>query len=109
MKRQTTKFIRTSIKRICDNEGLSIEETIRRAIASNQPLEGNSPNIFTEASEGVLAQYDIRTDKQDLALAANDKYQASDQMKGFLTQVEYDENGFDGKKFKEEQQPKNEK
>ena len=77
--------------------GLSIEETIRRAIATNQPLDAKAPLIFTPASEGVVPAYNVRTDRQDLALDANDKFQGSESMKGFINQVELDENGSDGK------------
>lgn len=52
--------------------------------------------IYTPAKDGVNPAYDVRTDKQDLALLANDKYQASDRMKSFMEQIEYDNDGFDG-------------
>lgn len=108
MKHIKSNYTKTVLRRTCDSKGSSIEETIRKAIASNAPLEGNAPTIFTEASEGVRPEYDIRTDKHEIALAANDKYQASNHMKGFIGATEYDENGFDGKKFKPNEQPKNE-
>ena len=90
-------FTKSTINRRPTDTGLSIEDTIRRAIASNQPLEGNAPMIYTPASEGVKPEHDIRTDKQNLALDAMDKYQASETMKGFIGRVEPDENGTDGK------------
>lgn len=83
--------------------GLSIEQTIRQAIATNQPLEAKAPLIFTAAADGVVPAYDVRTDRQDLALQANDKFQGSDTMKGFITQVEVDEDGNDGKNKVEQQ------
>lgn len=86
--------------------GKSLEETIRVALATNAPLDGKAPLIYTPAKEGVMPQYNIRTDKQDLALEANDKFQASEQMKGFIAQVETDKEGFDGKQKVE--QPKTE-
>lgn len=94
---KTTKFVTTSIHREPTETGLSIEETVRRAIATNAPIEGNTAPIWTNAADGVLPETNIRTDKQDLALKAMDKYQASDHMKGFIGATEYDENGFDGK------------
>lgn len=97
MYKTKTKRNHGTIKVETKEFGLSIEETVRQAIATNQPIEGKAPMIYTPANEGVNAAYNIRTDKQDLALAANDKYQASDHMKGFIGAVEYDENGFDGK------------
>lgn len=97
MKHIKTRFTKTSITCPPTETGLSIEETIRRAIASNQPIDGKAPMIYTPASEGVNAAYNIRTDKHDLALLAQDKYQSSELMKGFITATEYDENGYDGK------------
>lgn len=94
-----TKFITTKIHREPKEFGKTIEEQIRQAIATNQPLDGKAEEIFTPAADGVLPQYDIRADKQDLALAANDKYQASDAMKGFINQVEIDKDGNDGKEI----------
>lgn len=88
--------------------GLSIEETIRQAIATNQPLEAKAPLIFTAASEGVVPAYNVRTDRQDLALNANDKFQGSDAMKGFIQQIELDENGSDGKNIVNQEQSKSE-
>ena len=90
-------MLRLNSLRTCTSKGLSIEETVRRAIATNSPLEGNAPMIYTPAKDGVLPQHDIRTDRQDLALQAMDKYQASDAMKGFMGQTEYGEDGTDGK------------
>ena len=102
-----TRFVKTSIRRIPKDLGISIEEQIRQAIATNQPIDGNAPMIYTPAKDGVNPAYDIRTDKHDLALAANDKYQASEHMKGFIGATEYDENGFDGAGNKREE-PSNE-
>lgn len=83
--------------------GKSLEETIREALATNAPLDGKAPLIYTPAKDGVLPQYNIRTDKHDLALDANDKYQASEAMKGFINQTETDKDGFDGKQIVEQQ------
>lgn len=104
MYRIKTKRSHGSIKVEPKECGLSIEETVRQAIATNQPIEGKAPMIYTPANEGVNAAYNIRTDKQDLALMANDKYQASEHMKGFIGATEYDENGFDGKGNKRPEQ-----
>lgn len=107
--RFTSKYTKTSIRIKCCDKGISLEEEIRQAIATNSPIEGNAPMIYTPASEGVLPQYDPRTDKQNLALEAMDKFQGQEIMKGFIKQTEYDENGFDGKnmKPKETETPKN--
>lgn len=104
-----TKRNHGTIKRKMQYTGLSIEETIRRAIATNQPLEGNAPPIWTEAAKGVLPELDVRTDRQELALEAMNKYQGTDIMKNYIGQIEYDENGDDGKGNKRPiEQPKEE-
>ena len=66
-------------------------------MATNQPLEGNAPMLYTAAADGVRPEYDIRADKQLIALQAMDKYQASDAMKGFISQTEYGKDNTDGK------------
>lgn len=55
-------------------EGHSIEEEVRHAVACNEPIQGGSPaDLFTERSQGVLPQYDIRTDTWAIAQNAMDK------------------------------------
>lgn len=95
MKHTKTKYTKTCIRRKCTSTGLSIEETVRQAIATNSPLEGGATPIWTPASDGVVPAYDVRTDKQDLALKAMDKVQKTEAMKGFIKQIELgkDKNG----------------
>lgn len=69
--------VKSDIKRTPDQVGESIEEMIRRCTESNEPIEASAPLIYTEEADGVQPQYDIRTDRFDLALDAIDKYQAS--------------------------------
>lgn len=54
-------------------EGQSIEEKMRQATISGQPIESAAPMIYTDKKDGVLPQYDIRTDRWDIALSATDK------------------------------------
>lgn len=55
-------------------EGHSIEEEVRHAVACNEPIEGGAPSdLFTERSQGVLPQFDIRTDTWAIAQNAMDK------------------------------------
>ena len=69
--------VKTQITRPATDLGESIEEMVRRCTASNEPIEASAPMIYTEEKDGVQPQYDIRTDRFDLALDAIDKYQAS--------------------------------
>lgn len=54
-------------------EGESIEEKVRRIINNAEGIEDGAPIIFTERSEGVRPEYDIRTDRFELAVDASDK------------------------------------
>lgn len=81
MKRQYLGFTPTQIKRHATDAGESIEEMIRRNLATNQPISADAPMVYTEKEDEVLPEYDIRTDRQEIALDALDKYHASDAMK----------------------------
>lgn len=69
--------VKSQIKRECTQEGESIEEMIRRCTENNEPIDATAPMIYTEEADGVQPQYDIRTDRWDLALDAIDKYHKS--------------------------------
>jgi len=58
-------------------EGETIEQKIDRIVNNNEPIKDGSPAIFTERDEGVLAGYDIRSDRFEIALDAIDKIQKS--------------------------------
>lgn len=54
-------------------EGEQIEEKIRRIVNNNEPITDGAPIIFTEKKDGVLPEYNIRTDRWDIALDAMNK------------------------------------
>ena len=58
-------------------EGESIEKKVSKLIDNNEPITDGAPIIFTEKKDGVLPQYDIRTDKWDIAQSAMDLANAS--------------------------------
>lgn len=61
-------------------EAESIEEKVRRIVDENEPITDGAPIIFTEAKDGVRPEFDIRTDKWQVAIDAMDKvsnYEAS--------------------------------
>lgn len=70
-------YVKSDITRIPTEAGESIEEMIRRCTESNEPIEAIAPMIYTDEADGVQAQYDIRTDRFDIALDAIDKYNKS--------------------------------
>ena len=54
-------------------DGISIEEKIRIALQDNTPIDGGSPLIYTKRADGVMPEYDIRTDRFDIAIEQADK------------------------------------
>lgn len=56
---------------VIKEEGLSLEEKIEKMMNENEPIEeGGAGNIYTLRKDGVMPEYDVRTDKWDLALTA---------------------------------------
>lgn len=64
------KHHKTTIKVDSLELGESIETKMRRVTQTNEPIENVAPMIYTERKEGVLPQYDIRTDRWDIAQKA---------------------------------------
>lgn len=48
-------------------EGERIEEKMRRVIDNKEPITDGAPIIYTERSMGVMPEYNIRTDRWDIA------------------------------------------
>lgn len=62
-------------KRTCKTEifeGESIEKKVRRIVDNKEPITDGAPIVFTEKKDGVLPQFDIRTDRWDMAIMAMD-------------------------------------
>lgn len=51
-------------------EGETIEQKIRRIMDQNEPITDGAELIFTERKDGILPEYNPRTDKWDIALDA---------------------------------------
>lgn len=82
MEKNEYGYVKTSITRIPTEKGESLEEMIRRSVENNEPIEATAPMVYTEEADGVKPEFDIRTDRTDLALDAIDKYQKSEIAKG---------------------------
>ena len=67
------KPFKTSIKTTPTVEGETIEAKIRRIVENNEPIEDSAPVIYTERKDGVIPDYDIRTDRFEIAVDAKDK------------------------------------
>lgn len=62
-------------------EGERIEEKIDRIVNNKEPIKDGAPIIYTERKDGVQPQYDIRTDRWEIAADAMDKVTASHRAK----------------------------
>lgn len=54
-------------------EGESIEQKMRRVTTSKEPIDNVAPLLFTDRKDGVLPEYDHRTDRFELAMEAMDR------------------------------------
>lgn len=54
-------------------EGEPIEHKVERIVNSKEPISDSAPLIYTDRKDGVQPQYDIRTDRMDIAIDAMDK------------------------------------
>ena len=54
-------------------EGETIEEKVNRIVNNNEPISDGAPIIFTEKKDGVLPEYNPRTDRWDVTLTAMEK------------------------------------
>lgn len=80
MKLSSSKYfpsrIHTTLSR--EMEALSLEENLRKALEGKEPIKIDMSNMaYTERKDGVLPQYDIRTDRWEIALQASDKVSRS--------------------------------
>lgn len=51
-------------------EGEYIEEKVRRIVENGEPIEDGAPIIYTERKDGIRPEFNIRTDRWDIALDA---------------------------------------
>lgn len=52
--------------------GETIETKINRIVNNKEPIKDNAPINYTARKDGVMPQYDIRTDRFELAVDAMD-------------------------------------
>lgn len=54
-------------------EGESIENKCARIVENNEPISDGAPIVYTKREEGVKQEFNIRTDKWDVALDVMEK------------------------------------
>lgn len=59
--------------RLDSYEAKTIENTIAVMMENKEQIKAESPMIYTEKKDGVLPQYNIRTDKWDIAQKVMDR------------------------------------
>lgn len=64
---------KTSIQRNESVEGETIETKVKRALTNGEGIADSAQVIYTERKHGVLPEYDIRTDRWEVAVDAMDK------------------------------------
>lgn len=58
-------------------EGETIEQQIERMMQNKEPITSTEALIYTERSEGVRPEMNIRTDRFEIAIEATEKIQRS--------------------------------
>lgn len=61
-------FPKTSLKVNKSYQGESIESKMNRIVNNKEPIKDGAPLIYSDRKDGVLPQYDIRTDKWEEAI-----------------------------------------
>lgn len=68
---------RTTIRKSVTSEGETIEQKVERIIVNKEPIEDSAPIIYQPRKDGVRPEYDIRTDRFEVAIDAMDKVSKS--------------------------------
>ncbi len=66
------KYEKSRIKGIKKLDGETIETKIERIMENKEPIKDGAPEIFTPRKDGVVAAYNIRTDRWEVAAEAMD-------------------------------------
>lgn len=57
--------------------GETLETKIERILNNKEPIKDGAPLIYTERSKGISPEFDIRTDRFEIAVEAMDKVDKS--------------------------------
>lgn len=67
------KYIISKIGGIKALEGETIEQKLVRVLNNEETIKDGAPIIFTERKDGVRPEFDVRTDRWEIAAEAMDK------------------------------------
>lgn len=72
MYRRFIKLPKTSISRNEGYVGETIEQKINRIVNNKEPIKDGAPLVYTDRKDGVKPEYDIRTDRFEIAVEKMD-------------------------------------
>ncbi|AXH73732.1 MAG: hypothetical protein [Microviridae sp.] len=79
--------------------GETIEEKVRRMMNNKEPIKDTGPLNYTERKDGVRPEFNIRTDRMEVALEAMDTAAKSDLAK---RQMSLGERAYEGMKAEDQ-------
>ena len=65
-------FSKSKLVSVDKYDGERLEDKVRRIESTGEPIKDGAPEIFTERNRGVVAAFNIRTDRFDIAGDAMD-------------------------------------
>jgi hypothetical protein len=71
------KYLKSGLKRVDTTEGEPIEHKIERILNNKEPISDSATEIYTEKNKGVQPEYNIKTDRFELAAEGMDRVQRS--------------------------------
>lgn len=77
-------------------QGETIEKKVQRIMHNNEGISDGAPIIYTERNEGVVPEFDIRSDRFEMAIDAMDKVHSdhiSKRMERHVPKTETPESG----------------
>lgn len=81
MKKPRLNKMRTSINVNKSKEGQTMEQRMSKLMEQEEPIKDKAPLIWTPKDEGVRPEFNIRTDRYDLAQEAMDMVSRSEKAK----------------------------
>lgn len=78
---RATKAKSTSLRVNKSYQGERIEEKVQRITSNKEPIKDGAPLVFTERKDGVMAAYNPRTDRFEVAIDAMNVVTKSHQAK----------------------------
>lgn len=76
-----SRYNRTMLSVNNGYEAVTLEQKIEKIMNAKEPIDETAPIIYTERKNGVQPEYNIRTDRFEIALEAMDKVSSSYQAK----------------------------